>query len=153
SWGTLTADAFYDLILEKAPPVRITSASPATGATNQTLNVTVNGTGFQNNAVCDFGPGITVNSSTFMSATQMVCNITILCTGAAVNRDVNVKIINPGVVFPNVSRVFTATPNLPDFDCDGVLNASDCAPSDATVQHPATEVTNDTVTVVDPSTV
>src|SRR5262249_38699082 len=73
--------------------------------------------------------------------------------GALANRDANVKITNPGVVFPNVSRVFTVTPAINDTDCDGVVNASDCAPFDATLKHAATEVTNDTVTQVDALTI
>ncbi|HZI93824.1 MAG TPA: hypothetical protein VFE84_06245, partial [Patescibacteria group bacterium] len=152
TWGPLTADPFYDLIVETTPPVRITSASPATGEEGSTLDVTVNGVGFLAGAVCDFGPNITVNTSTFLSPTQVRCNITIANTGASVNREVNVKVTNPEVVFPNVSRVFTVTPFV-DSDGDGVGNSSDCAPLDSTLKHPTTEVLNDTVTLVGASTV
>jgi hypothetical protein len=142
TWGTLTADALYDLIVETAPPVEINSASPATGEESTTLDVVLNGTGFQSGAAVDFGPGITVNSVTFLSATQLRVNITLICTGIVANRPVNVKVTNPGVVFPNVSRVFAATPALSDADCDGVTNTLDCAPNDATLKHAATEVQN-----------
>jgi len=151
TWGTLTADVLYDLALERTPPVLITGATPASADEGTTLDVTVNGTGFLNGAVCDFGPNITVNTSTFLSAAQVRCNITIAVTGATANRGVNVKIINPNVIVPNVSRVFTVTP-LVDTDGDGVGNALDCAPLDNTLKHAATEVLNDTVTLSGPST-
>ena len=73
-------------------------------------------------------------------------NITIACTGATSDRPVSVKVINPGVVFPNVSSIFTITPALGDTDCDGATDALDCAPGDPTLKHPATEVLNDIVT-------
>jgi len=151
TWSSLTADVIYDLITERTPPVEITSASPATADEGTTLDVTVNGVGFVTGAACDFGPNITVNTSTFLSATQVRCNITIANTGAVQNRGVNVKITNPNVVFPNVSRVFTVTPFL-DSDGDGVGNSTDCAPFDSTLKHAATEVVNDTVFLAGPST-
>src|SRR6201996_4070010 len=67
------------------PAPTVTSATPSAygqGAANQT--VTITGTGFINGAplVASFsGGGITVNSTTFVSATQLTANITIT-TGA-----------------------------------------------------------------------
>jgi len=142
TWGTLTADLLYDLILEADPPVMITSASPSSLEEGSTgVDVNVNGFGFKTGATVDFGPGIMVNSVTFISAQQLRCNLTIPFSGATSPRGANVKVTDPEVVFPNVSRVFTVLPAA-DGDSDGVPNALDCAPADATLKHAATEAQN-----------
>src|SRR5439155_10352699 len=72
-----------------APPT-VTSTSPSSrgqGATNQ--NVTITGTRFVSGAVASFsGIGITVNSTTFVSATSLNANITVSSTTATGLRDV-----------------------------------------------------------------
>ena len=141
SYSTLNGDVFYDLIPEADPPVMITSASPASLMEGATADVNVNGFGFINGATVDFGPGITVNTVTFMSANQLRCNVTIAFTGASASRFAKVKVTNPSVVFPNVSRVFTVLPAA-DTDGDGVFDPSDCAPANGALKHPATEVQN-----------
>lgn len=146
TWSALTADPFYDLILETTPPVTITNAGPATGVEGATLDVTVTGAGFVDGSAVQFGGNISVNAVTFLGPTQLLANITIACTGATSDQPINVKVTNPGVVFPNVSSIFTITPALGDTDCDGVTDVSDCAPNDATLKYPATEVLNDIVT-------
>jgi hypothetical protein len=74
----------------------VTSTNPASrgqGATNQTI--TVNGTGFANGANATFsGSGITVNSTTFVSATQLTANITI-SAGAPTGTARDVTVTNP----------------------------------------------------------
>jgi hypothetical protein len=141
SYTTLQGDVIYDLTLEADPPVSITSASPASLTEGSTGDVNVNGTGFKSGAACDFGPGVTTNSVTFIGATQLRCNVTVSYTGATSSRGVNVKVTNPDVVFPNVSRVFTVTPAA-DSDGDGVIDSLDCSPANNTLKHAATEVQN-----------
>jgi type II secretory pathway pseudopilin PulG len=71
----------------------ITSLSPNTrgqGAVNQ--NITINGANFVNGGSLDsdFGAGITVNSTTFVSSTQLTANIDVDSNAAVGTRDVTV---------------------------------------------------------------
>jgi hypothetical protein len=111
TWGTLTADAFYDLVTEADAPVMVTGASPVAREEGERADVSVLGTGFQDGATVSFGPGITVNSVDYISPTELKANVKITDTGATGPRAVNVTVTNPGAVFPNVSRVFTVNPS------------------------------------------
>jgi len=111
SWGTLSADVFYDLLTEKAAPVMINSASPSFFEEGQRGNVDVVGTGFESGATVDFGTGVTVNSVTFIDSHTLRANIKVTSSGAVADRPVNVTVTNPGAVFPNVSRIFTIKPS------------------------------------------
>jgi hypothetical protein len=71
----------------------ITSTTPASQALGYTGNVTVTGTGFVNGAAANFGSGITVNSTTYVSATSLTANITI-GTGAVTGAR-TVSVTNP----------------------------------------------------------
>ncbi|MFA5890582.1 MAG: IPT/TIG domain-containing protein [Actinomycetota bacterium] len=76
--GTL---AFLMVFTGVALAATVTSTNPSSrgqGATSQ--NVTVNGTGFQSDATVSFDSGITVNSTTFVDATQLIANITVAPT-------------------------------------------------------------------------
>lgn len=142
SWSTLAnADLFYDLIVERHPPVMITSAVPDHMNAGDTGNVLINGFGFQLGATVDFGPNVTVNSVEHLSPQQLRANVTLQLTGAIAPRSVDVKVVNPNVVFANVARIFTVLPLLDD-DGDGTPNANDCAPIDSTLESPAAEVQN-----------
>ena len=86
-------------IFSVAAAPTVTSATPASrgqGAVSQ--NITIAGTGFVNGAVVSFsGAGITVNSTTYNSATQLTANITIAAGAATGARDVIVTNPNAGV--------------------------------------------------------
>ena len=141
-WFTVAnADVFYDLIVEQHPPVMITGAVPAQMNAGQTGDVVINGFGFQAGVAVDFGPGITVNSVQHLGAQHLRANVSIPLAGATAPRPVDVTVVNPGVVFPNVARIFTVLPLLDD-DGDGTPNTTDCAPLDAALESPATEVQN-----------
>ncbi|MGH8553672.1 MAG: Ig domain-containing protein, partial [Methylococcales bacterium] len=49
----------------------IASISPARGDPGDTISVTINGSNFQNGATSNFGAGITVNSTDFVSSTRL----------------------------------------------------------------------------------
>ncbi len=73
----------------------VTSTSPSTGDQGATDElVTITGTGFINSAgttlASSFGSGVTVNSTTFNSATSLTANITILGTATTGARTVTV---------------------------------------------------------------
>ena len=141
TWGTITnGDVLYDLILEQDPPVMITGATPSSMNGGVTGDVDITGVGFQPGAAVSFGPNVTVNLVTFMSPTLLRANITAGCAGLTVPLPLNVKVTNPDVIFPNVSRVFTLNPPVGDLDCDGTPDVSDCAPGDPALEHGATEV-------------
>lgn len=141
TWSNVAADVFYDLILETAPPVRILGATPSAGEQGTTLDVAVGGIGFRDGATVSFGPDITVNAVTFVSAAELQASISIPCSGWSPNRAIDVTVTNPEVLFPNVSRVFSVTPSLTDTDCDGAPNTQDCAPGDPTAFAVPFEVT------------
>lgn len=66
-----------------APKRSVDSVSPDEGTQGDTLAVTISGTDFQNGASSDFGPGITVNATTFVSSTELTANLTIAGATAA----------------------------------------------------------------------
>lgn len=73
------------------PPIvqfNVTSVSPPQGFQGQTLTVVINGIGFQSNTTFDFGPGITVTSTTINSSTQATVTIVIASTATPGPRNV-----------------------------------------------------------------
>jgi hypothetical protein len=68
----------------------ITAVSPNTGAPGASLTVTVTGTNFQSGATSSFGAGIMVNSTTFVSSTQLSVAIAIDSAATMGARDVTV---------------------------------------------------------------
>jgi prepilin-type N-terminal cleavage/methylation domain-containing protein len=99
----------------------VTSTSPNTrgqGAVNQ--NITINGGNFQDgpSLASDFGPGITVNSTTFVDSTHLTANISVAGNATLGPRDVTVtngngKVATAANAF-NVSQgpgVTAANPN------------------------------------------
>jgi hypothetical protein len=85
----------------------VTSLSPTSrgqGATSQ--NVVLTGTGFVNGATASFsGSGITVNSTTFNSATQVTANVTVAAGAATGARDVTLT--NPDAGLDTEVGLFT----------------------------------------------
>ena len=91
-----------------APPPTLSSVSPNSGAQGQNLtSVILTGSNFQSGATCTFGTGITVNSCTFNSATQLTANISIGSTATVGSR--NVTVTNPDTQFSTLSSGFTVT--------------------------------------------
>ncbi|MCM0080611.1 hypothetical protein L4X63_03305 [Geomonas sp. Red32] len=64
-------------VTEASAGPSVASASPATGNPGQTLNVGITGNGFVSGATSSFGAGVTVNSTTYNSATSLTANVTI----------------------------------------------------------------------------
>jgi hypothetical protein len=58
-------------------PPNVTSISPSSGDRGGTESVVIKGTGFASGATSSFGSGITVNSTTFKSSTELTTNVTI----------------------------------------------------------------------------
>lgn len=95
-----------------APTVAsITPASGAQGATN--LSVTITGSNFLSGAslASSFGAGITVNSTTYVSASQLTANITISGTATAGAR--NVIVTNGDGQSATGTGIFTVTGPVP----------------------------------------
>ena len=74
----------------------LTAMSPNAGNRLQTLNVVLTGTNFGSVTSVNFGSGITVNSTTIDSATQITANITITSAAATGARTVTVTNPAPG---------------------------------------------------------
>ena len=95
-----------------APPPSVSSVNPSSGAQGQNLpSVIIAGSNFQSGATCSFGTGITVNSCTFNSATQLTASITISSTAALGSR--NVTVTNPGTQSGTLTNGFTVTSSGP----------------------------------------
>ncbi len=92
-----------------APAPTVTSTSPNSGSQGQTnLNVTITGTNFLNGATSSFNDAnITVNSTTYVSATQLTANINIAAATAAGAKNVTVTL--PGGQTGTGTGVFTVT--------------------------------------------
>jgi hypothetical protein len=86
-----------------------TSVSPSSGARGVTgLSLTITGSNFQSGATPFFsGTGITVNSVTFVSSTQLTANITIASNAATGAR--NVSVFNPDGGVGTLTSGFTVT--------------------------------------------
>jgi hypothetical protein len=89
------------------PPPSLTGLNPTTGVQGQTLSVTLTGSNFQSGATCTFQAGITVNSCTFNSSTQLTAGITIASNAATGASSVTVK--NPDGQSSSLASAFTVT--------------------------------------------
>src|SRR6185437_15192671 len=96
----------FSVTMAGAPPPTLSSVNPNSGAQGQNLTgVILTGINFQSGATCMFGAGITVNSCTFNSATQLTANITISATATLGARDVTVT--NPDTQSSTLSNGFS----------------------------------------------
>ena len=62
---------------EVIPPPTVANASPNSGDQGRTLTVTVNGSNYRNGASANFGAGINVTATNFVSASRLRANIAI----------------------------------------------------------------------------
>ncbi|MGH8475609.1 MAG: IPT/TIG domain-containing protein, partial [Methylococcales bacterium] len=115
----------FTLIVDGVVQPRIASISPARGDPVDTISVTINGSNFQNGATSNFGAGITVDATNFVSSTELTARITIADNAAAGTRTVTVS--NPdtqsgrltngfevGAVEPLPTTVTDVSPNKDD---------------------------------------
>lgn len=87
----------------------VASVSPTSGARGVTLNFTLTGSNFESGVTTavSFGAGITVNSFTVASATQITGSITIGATAALGTRDISVTNTTPGGGTATLTGQFT----------------------------------------------
>jgi len=78
------------LQVSPAEPPTVTSVSPNSGEQGATLEATIGGTNLTGATAVSFGDGITVNSFTVVSATEITANISISATATPGSRDVSV---------------------------------------------------------------
>jgi regulation of enolase protein 1 (concanavalin A-like superfamily) len=91
------------------------SASPNTGNQGQVnLNVTLTGNNFQTAPTCNFGAGITVNTCTYNSATQITANFSISSTATVGSSNVTVTNFDgQSATLVNGFTIQQAVPNPP----------------------------------------
>ncbi|NUO80797.1 hypothetical protein HUU05_12005, partial [candidate division KSB1 bacterium] len=112
--GALAATGARDIVVTNPPPgggsatltagftvnnpsPTLTSVTPNLAGREQTLDITLNGSGFLSGVtVANFGTNITVNSTTVNSGTQLTANITVAANAALGARDVSVTNPAPG---------------------------------------------------------
>jgi len=95
-----------------APPPTVNSVNPSSGTQGQSLpSVIITGSNFQSGATCSFGAGITVNSCSFNSGTQLTANVTISSTATVGTR--NVTVTNPDTQSGTLPNGFTVTTSGP----------------------------------------
>lgn len=80
----------FSVLVPTPPAPTVSTATPNSGAQAATATVVIAGTGFQSGATSSFGSGITVNSTTFNSSTQLTANISIALAAALGSRTVTV---------------------------------------------------------------
>jgi len=112
----------------REPPATptIIGISPSLGATGQTLNVTISGakTSFANGvSVANFGSGITVNSTTVLSGSLAIANITI-ASGAAIGYRNVIVTTGPELATENVIGPFLVIAPPPPIPRITALNPS-----------------------------
>jgi hypothetical protein len=89
-------------------PPGVSTVNPNTGAQGASLSsVVITGTSFVSGASCSFGAGITVNSCTFNSATQLTASLTISASAATGTRTVTVT--NPNGQNGSLTNGFSVT--------------------------------------------
>jgi hypothetical protein len=105
--ATLT-NGFSVTTVVPPPPPTLTSVNPSSGAQGQNLtSVILTGNNFQSGATCNLGAGITVNSCTFNSISQLTANITISSTATPGSR--NVSVTNPDIQTGTLNNAFSVT--------------------------------------------
>jgi Tol biopolymer transport system component len=87
----------FDVMIRANPVPTITSATPTTVARGATATITVNGTYFIPGVAGAFGDGITINSTTRVSESQVKFTIKVAPTAATGNRNVIVFLVGTGV--------------------------------------------------------
>jgi len=93
-WGRLNVKAALDHVM---PMPTLSGISPNSANRLQTLDVVFTGTNYiQGVSTAQFGPGITINSNTVNSSTQLTANVTIDAGAATGPRSVHVANSGPG---------------------------------------------------------
>lgn len=148
---------FFTLIYNNASPA-VFSLSPAYGRQEETLDITISGSNFYEGATVVFsGIGITVNSVTVNSTTQMTANITVANDAALGIRDVTVTNIDEQSGIKTQSfevKVYTSDEEQVEIDSDQdntvTLNAE---AGDVVVEVPANTFSSDATMTVSVSEV
>jgi hypothetical protein len=83
--------AFAFQLHADGPPPTVTSVTPSSGGQGQNVSkLIITGTDFSSKSVCSFGAGITVNSCTFVSSTELTASLTISTSAEVGPRNVTV---------------------------------------------------------------
>jgi hypothetical protein len=102
-----------DVIIPIQPLPGVTSVSPQWGHRGQTLDVTVNGNAFDSTSVVSLGTDIVTNSTTVLSATQLVVNVTMPSTNNPGLRNVTLTSAGGNASLPNgfaLAGILTLSP-------------------------------------------
>ena len=89
-WHSMAIEELNLTVTITVVPPTVTSVAPGSGYQGQTLNVTITGTNFTGATAVSFGTGITVNSFTVNSNTQITAGITIAGSATLGTRNVSV---------------------------------------------------------------
>lgn len=93
--GAFARESVLSTVVTPSTRVAVVSLNPDNGRPGQALNVTIMGANFANGASVSFsGTGVAVNSTTFVSNTQLAANITIATNAPLGPRDVIVTNTN-----------------------------------------------------------
>lgn len=108
--GNLSA-GYSNEISGWARPV-VSTTSPSSAERGRTLNLTITGSNFRSGATVKFGnTGITVNSVTVSSCSQIVVGVTVGAIAAL--GATNVDVVNPDTTFGSGANQFTVTAVVP----------------------------------------
>ncbi len=114
------------------PAPTLTSATPNSGMQSQSnISVVLTGTNFLSAPVCSFGTGITVNSCTYNSATQITANISIAASATVGTNGISITDTDGQVA--TLSNAFSITANTGMFS-PILVNAGGSAYTDSKAQ-------------------
>ena len=119
---TSSAGGVNNTIVIAAAVPSVTNVNPNQGAAGTTADVTMTGMFFQIGATVNFGSGITVNTITVNSSTQITVNVTIAANAAEGARDVTVT--NPDTRSGTLTNGFTVTSAAPVINSVSLPNAT-----------------------------
>ncbi|MFC1852829.1 putative Ig domain-containing protein, partial [candidate division CSSED10-310 bacterium] len=125
------AGPLSDAFEVRAAVPTVTSCDPVQGNQGSSLSVTINGDDFQDGAASDFGAGITVNSTTFNSETQLTANITI-ASGATLGFR-TVTVTNPDTQADDLADAFKVMGPAPQITSLNPTSADRNATLDVTI--------------------
>jgi uncharacterized protein YegL len=115
--GVFMRETAFSTFVKPSTNPLIISVQPDRGQAGQTLDITLTGANFANGATVLFsGSGIAVNSSRFVSSTQMSTNITIAPNATSGPRDVTVR--NPNGQNGTGTGLFTVETTCSSFADD-----------------------------------
>ncbi len=110
--ATTSEAGVFTVISDSTPQPTITSISPDAWAIGTTIEVTITGTNFQDPPTLSLGDGISIESLSFVSSTELTADITILDSATSGNRNITVTNPDSGLGFKTPAFTINPLPSI-----------------------------------------